>query len=112
MGAEGAESLSLRDNLRILFGASRAFWQVNLINFGDGVAYFGILTLLTLFIHGNIGFSDHLTGVSVSLFTGGVTLFMLGGGFVSDKLGVRKALTLCLLMLVVGRTLLLGSSSL
>ncbi len=112
VSAEGAELLSLRDNLRILFGASRAFWQVNLINFGDGVAYFGILTLLTLFIHGNIGFSDHLTGVSVSLFTGGVTLFMLGGGFVSDKLGVRKALTLCLLILVVGRTLLVGSSSL
>ena len=105
------DTLSLRDTLRILFGASRAFWQVNLINFGDGVAYFGILTLLTLFIANRIGFSDHATSIAVSTFTGLVTLFMLGGGFVSDKLGVRRALSLCLFLLVIGRGLLTISPS-
>ncbi len=103
------ETLSLRDNFRILFGASRAFWLVNLVNFGDGIAYFGILNLLTLFIHDSVGFSDHLTGIAVSTFTGLVTLFMFGGGFVSDKLGVRKALTLTLVVLLVGRIMMAGS---
>ena len=100
------KTLTLRDNLRILFKASRAFWLVNLVNFGDGIVYFGILNLLVLFIHQNLGYSDQLSGMAVSLFTGGVTLFMFGGGFVSDKLGVRKALTLSVGILLVGRVLL------
>ncbi len=101
--------LTIRDNFRILFGASRAFWLVNLVNFGDGIAYFGILNLLTLFISQDVGFSDHATGIAVSFFTGLVTLFMFGGGFISDKLGVRKALTLSLVVVLVGRLFLVGS---
>jgi len=101
--------LTLRENFRILLGASRAFWLVNVVNFGDGIAYFGILNLLTLFIHGDVGFPDHLTGIAVSTFTGLVTLCMFGGGFVSDRLGVRRALTLSVAGLLVGRLLLVLS---
>jgi len=98
--------LTLRENFRILLGASLAFWLVNLVNFGDGIAYFGILNLLTLFIHQNVGFSNQLTGIAVSTFTGLVTLCMFGGGFVSDRLGVRRALTLSVAGLLLGRVLL------
>lgn len=103
------DELSLSDSFKILFGASLAFWLVNQVNFFDGIAYFGILNLLTLFINRDVGFSEELTGLAVSLFTGGVTLFMFGGGFVSDRLGVRRALTLCLVGLLIGRTLLVLS---
>jgi dipeptide/tripeptide permease len=109
--APDTEELSLRDNFRILLKASKGFRLVNIFNFGDGIAYFGILTLLTLFIHDKVGYSDQATGVVVSIFTGLVTLFMLGGGFVSDKLGVRRALTLAAAMLLIGRTLLVTSGS-
>lgn len=104
-----SESLSLRESFRILFKASRAFWLVNVVNFGDGIAYFGILNLLTLFISQDVGFSDHMTGISVSVFTGLVTLFMFGGGFVSDRLGVRRALTLSMAVVLIGRILLVTS---
>lgn len=97
---------SLKEELKIIFSSSRAFWLVNLVNFGEGIAYFGILTLLTLYLGGNVGMSDAMTGVSVSTFTGLVTLFMFGGGFVSDKYGVRKALTIALMLLFSGRVLL------
>lgn len=103
--------LPLKEILRSLFGASRAFWLVNMINFGDGIAYFGILNLLTLYIHWDIGFSDRTTGIAVSVFTGLVTLFMFGGGFVSDKLGVRRALTLSMAVVLIGRLLLVASPS-
>jgi proton-dependent oligopeptide transporter, POT family len=106
---ETQETLSIRENFRILFKASRAFWMVNCVNFGDGIAYFGILNLLTLFISQNVGFSDHMTGVSVSVFTGLVTLTMFGGGFISDWLGVRRALTLSMAVVLVGRLLLVSS---
>ncbi|MBR3632008.1 MAG: MFS transporter [Elusimicrobiaceae bacterium] len=97
---------SLKQELKIIFSSSRAFWLVNLVNFGDGIAYFGILTLLTLFLGGSVGMSDAMTGMSVSTFTGLVTLFMFGGGFVSDKYGVRRALGIALTFLLVGRVLL------
>jgi dipeptide/tripeptide permease len=105
------DALSLKETFRILFKASRSFWLVNLINFGDGIAYFGILNLLTLYIHFDVGFSDHLTGIAVSVFTGLVTLFMFGGGFVSDRLGVRRALTLSMAVVLIGRILLVASPS-
>jgi len=103
------EELSLSQSFKILFGASLAFWLVNQVNFFDGIAYFGILNLLTLFINQDVGLTEEATGLAVSLFTGGVTLFMFGGGFVSDRLGVRRALTLCLVGLLIGRTLLVLS---
>jgi POT family proton-dependent oligopeptide transporter len=111
VGETGTEEkpLSLRENYRILLKASRGFWLVNIVNFGDGIAYFGVLTLLTLFLDRNVGFSDQMTGISVSVFTGLVTLFMLGGGFISDKLGVRRTLTLTVLVIGFGRVLLVLS---
>lgn len=101
------EDLSLLDNFKILFGASRGFWLVNQVNFLDGIAYFGILHLLTLFISRDVGLSINSTTIAVSTFTGFVTLFMFGGGFVSDWLGVRRAITACLLAMLMGRSLLL-----
>lgn len=108
-GAHEAEALPLRESFRILLRASRAFWLVNAVNFGDGIAYFGILNLLTLFVHRDVGFSDQATGVAVSTFTGLVTLCMFGGGFVSDRLGVRHALSLSVVGLLLGRVLLVTS---
>jgi len=105
------DKTSLKDILKLLFSASKGFWLVNAVNFGDGIAYFGMLNLMTLFLgpvaNGmGMGMGDQLTGWSVSLFTGLVTLFMFGGGFISDKLGVRRALTLCLVFLLGGRVML------
>jgi dipeptide/tripeptide permease len=100
---EKKEELSLTEQIKILFGASRAFWLINLVNFGDGIAYFGILTLLTMFLNTRVGMTDEMTGYSVSLFTGFVTFFMFGGGTISDKLGVRNALTFSLMFLLAGR---------
>ncbi|HAM34886.1 MAG TPA: MFS transporter [Elusimicrobia bacterium] len=106
------KEISSWESVKMLFGASKGFWLVNMVNFGDGISYFGILTLLTLFLgKERLGMSDHLAGVTVSMFTGLVTLFMFGGGFISDRLGVRRALTLCLSLLLAGRILLSGSPS-
>ncbi len=109
--AADKEELSLKASFKILFGASAAFWLVNQVNFFDGIAYFGILNLLTLFLGSDVGLSEQMTGFAVSMFTGGVTLFMFGGGFISDRMGVRRALTLCLAGLLAGRILLVMSAT-
>jgi len=98
---------SLRETIGRLLASSRGYWLVNLVNFGDGVAYFGVLALTTLFMERNVGLSTEWATASVSLFTGAVTVFMaVGGGTVSDRLGVRRALSLSLLIALLGRVLL------
>jgi dipeptide/tripeptide permease len=108
---EKKEDISLGETFRLLLRASRGFWLVNMVNFADGVAYFGILTLLVLYLGQSIHMSDAWAGRAVSFFTGSVTLFMLAGGFIPDKLGVRRALTIALVILLGGRLVLLFASS-
>ncbi len=104
------EKPALRESIRILFGASKGFWLVNSVNFGDGIAYFGMLGLMTLFMQRNVGFSTNHATMSISVFSGLVTLTMaLGGGWLSDRLGVRRALTLSMVVVLLGRILLVQS---
>jgi dipeptide/tripeptide permease len=92
--------------------ASPGYWLVNVANFGDGVAYFGFLALMTLFMQHDLGFSTGWATTSISLYMGAVTVFMvLGGGVLSDRLGVRRALTLCMVVLLAGRILYVLSPS-
>ncbi len=98
------EKLPLKETIRLMVRASRGFWAVNLINFGDGIAYFGLLNLLVLYLQHDVGYSTNLSHITVSTFTGVVTVAMfLGGGFVADWLGVRRALTLSLVLVLIGR---------
>ncbi|MFH1357932.1 MAG: MFS transporter, partial [bacterium] len=106
------KELSILDNFKLLFGASRGYKIVNAMNFLDGIAYFGIIILLTRFLHDRVGMSTEMSGFSVSTFSGLVTLFMFGGGFVTDKLGVRRSLTWCIGIMGVGRLLITLAPSL
>ena len=100
------ESISLWESIKLLFMASRAFWIVNLVSFGDGIAYFGVLTLLTRYLGTDLAMGTARAGLAVSLFTGLVTLAVAGGGWVADKLGVRRALLASLGVILIGRALL------
>ena len=103
------KELTIWQTFKMLLAGSRGFWLVNIVNFGDAIAYFGILTLLTVFLGTNLGMSDHVKSVSVSFYTGLVTLFMFGGGFISDRLGVRRAITWSLIVIGIGRVFLSAS---
>ncbi|MBD3166559.1 MFS transporter [bacterium] len=106
------DTLTLPQTFKILLRSTQSFWMVNIVNVADGVAYFGVLTLMTLFITNNVGFSESTAGLAVSMFTGLVTLTMLIGGFVSDRVGVRHAFTISLGMLLVGRIMFVETASL
>ncbi len=45
-------------SFRELKGAPRGFWYTNYIYWLDGVAYFGMLTLLAMYFHDILGMSD------------------------------------------------------
>lgn len=102
----------LAQTVRDLRGAPRGYWIMNYVYMLDGMAYFGILTLLTIFIHEQIGLADHFAHLIVSVFTGLVTAFMLLFGPKADQFGLLKGLTIALLLSFIGRLLLPFSDTL
>jgi proton-dependent oligopeptide transporter, POT family len=90
----------------------RAFWYVNLIFLIDGMAYFGVLTLMDVYLPRDLGLSDWQTSLTMSFFTGLVTLLMIGLGGLVEHLGVRLGITAALFLCLVGRIGYAGASML
>jgi len=90
-----------------LFHAPRALWVINISNFLEGLVYFGILTLLVIFLNDYVKLNDVQAGKIVSYLTAGITLSMLFLGGLADKWGVKKALIVALIFMLAGRLLLI-----
>jgi dipeptide/tripeptide permease len=102
----GAVSRAIRSYFRefgTLRKCSRQFWVVQLVNLLDGVAYFGMLTVSTLYLSETLGFSDskaaYLWGACMAVYT--ATGFI--AGFIGDSLGIKRTLYLSVILLVVSR---------
>jgi MFS family permease len=90
----------------------RVFWISNAVYCLDGAAYFGILNILTLFLGQDVALGDVWAGYTVSYFTGMMTLFSATLGGVTDRLGVRRTLTITIVAALAGRALLTFAPSL
>jgi len=96
----------LVNSFRALKGAPKGFWYTNYIYWLDGVAYFGMLTLLAMYFHDILGMTDDSGHKIVSAYMGLITGFMLVFGPISDKLGVRKSLLVSAALYIIGRAAL------
>lgn len=94
---------ALGEALGGLARSGSAYWLVNLVNFTDGIAYFGILNLLVLYFSQDLHIPDKYASVFVSVMTGLVALFMVPGGAVSDRIGTRNAISVSLALGTLGR---------
>lgn len=83
----------------------RAFWFMVGVFSVDAMAYFGILTLMEVYLATDLGWGDTWATMAVSVFTGLVTLFMLGAGSFAEGFGLRRAVIGALVLCVVGRLL-------
>ncbi len=83
----------------------RGFWFSVGAFVVDSSAYFGVLTLMTLYLSTDLGWGDERAGITVSIFTMLVTLFMLGVGSVAESFGLRRAILFGLLAATLGRAL-------
>jgi MFS family permease len=96
----------LAQSFKALRQAPAAFWHTNMAYWLDGVAYFGMLTLLTMYFHDVAGMSDDTGHKLVSVYAGLISGSMLVFGPVSDRLGVRRSLIISILLYLVGRSAL------
>jgi POT family proton-dependent oligopeptide transporter len=89
--------------VRAFVHSPRAMWGVNVPYFLEGIAYFGVLTLLMKYLSENIGLGDIKAGVVVSLFTGGITFAMFFLGELGDRYGLRRVMLTSIALMAVGR---------
>ncbi len=102
----GAVGKAVRSYFRE-FGAlkecGREFWVVQLVNLLDGVAYFAMLTVSTLYLSETLGYDDahaaNLWAACMAVYTG----VGFVAGFIGDSLGIKRTLHLSVLLLVASR---------
>jgi MFS family permease len=100
------------DPFKNLIHAPRALWGINLSYLLEGLTYFGVLGLLTIYFNRYIGLNDIEAGHMVGILTAGITLSMLFLGGTVDWIGVRKALLISLIFMLFGRVFLALAPSL
>jgi proton-dependent oligopeptide transporter, POT family len=108
-GTKGAVASALGElsgTMRAFVRSPRALWGVNVPYFIEGIAYFGVLTLLMKYLSENLGLGDVRAGLVVSLFTGGITFAMFFLGELGDRWGLRRTLLLAITLMAVGRVVI------
>lgn len=88
---------------KILKGVSRDFWLTNAIQFFDGLAYFSMITILSLYLTTNCGFNDVDSGAWVGIFTLYITAFVFAVGSVCDAIGIKKSFFIGIGLLAIAR---------
>ncbi|MCP5533748.1 MAG: MFS transporter [Akkermansiaceae bacterium] len=88
---------------RILKSASRDFWLTNGIQFFDGLAYFSMITVLSLYLTTNCGFSDVDSGKWVGIYTLYITAFVFAVGSICDVIGIKRSLVIGISLLILSR---------
>jgi len=83
----------------------RALWFVIGAFVVESSAYFGILTLMTTYLSSDLHWGDARAGLTVSIFTMLVTLFMIGLGSYAEGFGLRRAILFALFLATGGRVL-------
>jgi MFS family permease len=96
-----------------LIHAPRALWGINLAYVIEGMVYFGMLGYLAIhfssYVFQGVEHADEWSHSMVMVLTAGITIMMFMLGFVADKWGIRQALTLAFVLMLVGRTLISGA---
>ncbi len=100
------------DPFKNLIHAPRALWGINLSYLLEGLTYFGVLGLLAIYFNQYVGLNDIKAGQMVGILTAGITLSMLFLGGTVDWIGVRKALLISLIFMLLGRIFLTLAPSL
>ncbi len=86
----------------------REFWAIQAVNFLEALAYFSMMTILTIFLSDNIDFSDIHAGYIVTMISITVSILLPFTGFLIDSLGIKKSIFIAVSILVISRIMVLA----
>lgn len=90
-------------DFKVLADCPREYWVVQVVNLLDSFAYFAFLNIAVVFLSENIGLSDVRAGYVFTAFTTTVTLSLFFSGFISDSLGIKRAMVIAQIVQLVTR---------
>ncbi len=88
---------------KVLKTASREFWLVNALTFLDGLAYFSMMNVLTLYLTSNCGFSDVSANEWIGIYTLLISVIIFAVGAVCDTIGIKRSFLFGLGLLIISR---------
>jgi len=84
---------------KVLKEVKKDFWFVNAIQFFDGLAYFSMIIVITLYLTKNAGMDDINSGFWAGIFTLMVSVFIMMVGSICDAIGIKRSYLLGFLVL-------------
>ncbi len=94
----------------VLRECGRNFWLTNFIQFFDGLSYFTLIIVFTLFLKEYCGFRDADAPYWVGMYTLFLSLFVFAVGTICDIIGLKRTYLVGFTMLILGR-LVMGMGS-
>jgi MFS family permease len=91
-------------DFRILKETKKEYWGLQAINTLDCLAYFAMFNIATVTLSNDFGFSDTGAGLIYTLFSSLTTIFLFFSGVVTDWLGIKRALYISFVGLLLLRT--------
>jgi MFS family permease len=104
--AAGAAPESFLGKFTVLFGAVRELWIVFALTILSNLAYRLVNFTLSLWLTSDLGFSDEKTGLTVMIWSAGLTLSIVLVGSLTDALGLRKTFLLGFALCIISRVFL------
>jgi MFS family permease len=90
-------------DFKVLKDCPREYWTIQAINLLDSLAYFAFLNIAIVFLSETLGFSDVRAGYVFTVFTTTTTLMLFFSGFITDSLGIKRAIYLAMAILFISR---------
>ncbi len=90
----------------VLKECGRNFWLTNFIQFFDGLAYFTLIIVFSLFLKKYCGFRDADAPYWVGMYTLFLSLFVFAVGTICDIIGLKRTYLIGFILLISGRLIL------
>lgn len=90
----------------VLKECGRNFWLTNFIQFFDGLAYFTLIIVFSLFLKKYCGFRDADAPYWVGMYTLFLSLFVFAVGTICDIIGLKRTYLIGFILLIGGRLIL------
>ncbi len=87
----------------VLRDCGKDFWLTNFVQFFDGLAYFSLILVFTIFLKNSCGFNDADAAFWVGMYTLFVSMFVLAVGTICDIIGLKKTYAIGFAILILGR---------
>ena len=85
----------------VLRECGKNFWLTNFIQFFDGLSYFTLIIVFSLFLNKYCGFRDADAPYWVGMYTLFVSLFVFAVGTICDIIGLRRTYLIGFALLIV-----------